>query len=48
MVVHVGTRAVSIFFSVATEEEECSWCSSQCPQVVSIFVVAIVRRTDVV
>ena len=39
----VGPRAVSVFVSVA-EEEECSWCSSQCPRVVSVFVVAIVRR----
>ena len=39
----VGQHAVSVFVSVA--EEECSWCSSQCPWVVSIFVVAIVRRT---
>ena len=44
MEVRVGPRAVSVFVSVA-EEEECSWCSSQCPRVVSVFVVAIVRRT---
>ena len=44
MAVHVGQRAVSVFVSV-TEEEECSWCSSQCPRVFSVFVVAIVRRT---
>ena len=44
MAVRVGPRAVSAFASVA-EEEERSWCSSQCPRVVSVFVVAIVRRT---
>ena len=46
MTVRVGQRAVSVFVSVA-EEKECSWCSSQRPRVVSVFVVAIVRRTGI-
>ena len=38
--VEVGTRTVSVRLCQCrhrpTEEEECSWCSSQCPRVVSI------------